>query len=220
MLYINTKNNITVTRVGNMAIKQIPINKKGLPALLETNILNALSHNNIIKLNNVDVDDNYVYLYFDYCEYNLKTYIEQCLPTNGLFNQLCEGVKYLHENNIIHRDLKPSNILITNNVVKICDFGLSKVYHANQTLSYNVASLWYRAPEIFLRKAYDYKMDIWSLGCILYEMMIREVPFKGDFKTQLYLIQQKKQYPTPILYHMLDINQCTRYNIMEVIDYL
>ena len=219
-MLISMNQNATVTRENNVAIKKIPLTKKGLSGLLEINILNTLHHDNIIKLLNVTIDEC-VCLYFDYCEFNLKTYIEQFFPINYsfLFKQLCEGVRYLHKNNIIHRDLKPSNILIHDGMIKICDFGLSKVYYANQKMSFNVASLWYRAPEIFMRVKYDYKMDIWSLGCILYEMMTNQVLFKGTKNTQFHLIQQKKDYPLPILYPMLDINQCTRYCIDDILLY-
>lgn len=219
-MILYTSENSTVTRINNVAIKQIPLTKKGLSGLLEISILNTLNHENIIKLHNTNVQENYINMYFDYCEYNLKTYINNFYPLDNtifLFKQICNGVHYLHHNHIIHRDLKPANILIKDNVIKISDFGLSKVYHANQTMSFNVASLWYRAPEIFLREKYDYKMDIWSLGCILYEMINEEAPFKGDKKTQLHLIRQKKEYQLPILYHMLDINQYTRYNINDII---
>lgn len=219
-MIIHTSNNSTVTKINNVVIKQIPLTKKGLSGLLEINILNTLNHKNIITLYNVDVNDQYICLYFDYCEYNLKTYINEFFPINiiFLFKQICEGVKYIHDNNIIHRDLKPANILINDGMVKIGDFGLSKLYHTNQHMSYNVSSLWYRSPEIFMRERYDYKMDIWSLGCILYEMKTKDPPFKGDNKTQLYLIRQKKEYDLPILYHMLDIDQHTRHSICDVIN--
>lgn len=105
------------------------------------------------------------------------------------------GLEYIHGRGIIHRDLKPSNILIfgdeknalgVNNVAKICDFGLAKpyTYQGNQTPS--TVTSWYRAPEIALGfPLYDYKVDIWSLGCIFYEMVakrafIPDVPDDND----------------------------------------
>lgn len=93
------------------------------------------------------------------------------------------GLEYMHSQKIIHRDLKPSNILIygedkdalgIGNVAKICDFGLSKpyTYQGNQTPS--TVTSWYRAPEIALGYPnYDYKSDVWSTGCILYEMILK-----------------------------------------------
>jgi serine/threonine protein kinase len=96
------------------------------------------------------------------------------------------GTEYLHNRKIIHRDLKPSNILIFGdekdiigipNVAKICDFGLSKPYTYQGSQTPNTVTSWYRAPEIALGYPdYDYKVDVWSLGCILFEMIAKK-PF-------------------------------------------
>jgi serine/threonine protein kinase len=89
------------------------------------------------------------------------------------------SAEYIHSLKIIHRDLKPCNVLVFEEEknVKICDFGLSKpfTFQGNQTPG--VVSSWYRAPEITLSNPhYDYKIDIWSLGCIFFEMICKE-PF-------------------------------------------
>lgn len=101
------------------------------------------------------------------------------------------AVEYMHSIKIIHRDLKPCNVLIFNDekdisgevgVAKICDFGLSKPFTTQGDQTPGVVSSWYRAPEVALGNPhYDYKIDIWSLGCIFFEM-ISKSPFiaSGD----------------------------------------
>lgn len=99
--------------------------------------------------------------------------------------QMLSGIKHLHSANIIHRDLKPSNIIINKDcTIKIIDFGLSRSYDTNMT-EY-VVTRWYRAPEVVLSpKEYEYKMDIWAIGCIMAELIIKQPLFKSDNYIQL-----------------------------------
>lgn len=94
--------------------------------------------------------------------------------------QMLSGVKHLHSANIIHRDLKPSNIIINkDSTIKIIDFGLSRSYDSNMT-EY-VVTRWYRAPEVVLSpKEYEHKMDIWAIGCIMVELILKEPLFRAD----------------------------------------
>ncbi len=94
--------------------------------------------------------------------------------------QMFLGIEYMHKNSIIHRDLKPANLLwfvSSDNkaAIKICDFGLSKICTTNEPMTPKVVTCWYRAPEICSRDpAYTFKSDIWSAGCILYEMVAKK----------------------------------------------
>lgn len=94
--------------------------------------------------------------------------------------QMLSGIKHLHSANVIHRDLKPSNIIINkDSTIKIIDFGLSRSYDPNMT-EY-VVTRWYRAPEVVLSpKEYEHKMDIWAIGCIMVELIIKEPLFRAD----------------------------------------
>jgi p38 MAP kinase len=85
--------------------------------------------------------------------------------------QILHGLRYVHQAGVIHRDLKPANILVNENCdLKICDFGLARVSEAVMT-GY-VATRYYRAPEIMLSwQKYDNEIDLWSVGCILAEMV-------------------------------------------------
>ena len=94
--------------------------------------------------------------------------------------QLKNGMQYLFEQNIIHRDLKPQNILVSNdNTLKICDFGFARHFDNNIMLGTICGSPLYMAPEIMNKNKYNSKVDLWSLGIIIYEMLFGVVPFTG-----------------------------------------
>ncbi|XP_076266271.1 mitogen-activated protein kinase rl isoform X2 [Rhynchophorus ferrugineus] len=129
-------------------------------------------------------------------------YIVQCLMETDLYKllktqrlsndhicyflyQILRGLKYIHSANVLHRDLKPSNLLLNTNCdLKICDFGLARVADPDHDhtgfLTEYVATRWYRAPEIMLNsKGYTKSIDIWSVGCILAEMLVNRPIFPG-----------------------------------------
>ncbi|KAF2590709.1 hypothetical protein F2Q70_00041151 [Brassica cretica] len=111
--------------------------------------------------------------------------------------QLLRGLKYIHSANVLHRDLKPGNILLNvNSELKICDFGLAHV--ASDAMTQYVGTKWYRAPELLLSSsAYTSAIDVWSVGCILLEMMTRTPLFPGrDRSDQLRSILEFLGSPT------------------------
>ena len=88
--------------------------------------------------------------------------------------QLLDGVSYLHSHRILHRDLKPQNLLLdTEGHIKLADFGLSRSFSLpTRVYTHEVITLWYRAPELLLGgKLYCTAIDLWSLGCIMIEMV-------------------------------------------------
>ena len=108
--------------------------------------------------------------------------------------QVFNGLKHMHEKTIAHRDLKPENILLSvpghisfddsdplSHEVKICDLGAAKVLSKQQLNTPYVVSRYYRAPELILgSNQYDCSIDIWSVGCILFELISRTPLFPGD----------------------------------------
>lgn len=101
-----------------------------------------------------------------------------------LMRDLLEGIAYLHDRKIVHRDLKTSNLLYSNEgILKICDFGLAR--KATQSLmTQEVITMWYRPPELLLGEYhYSVELDVWSVGCIMAELVLRDALFKG--KTEL-----------------------------------
>ena len=105
---------------------------------------------------------------------------------------MLQAVDYCHSHRIIHRDLKPQNLLVNNNnVMKLADFGLSRAFGVPmKPYTHEVITLWYRPPEILLgQKEYTTAVDIWSAGCIFYEMLTGKVLFKGDSEiNEIYII--------------------------------
>ena len=108
---------------------------------------------------------------------DLDYYIKQSKEPNfkslkRYMTHILLGLEYLHKKKIIHRDLKPSNILIIDRMAKIADFGLSKPYTFQGDQTPSVITSWYRAPEVMVGYPhYEYKIDVWSVGCIFFEMI-------------------------------------------------
>nr|XP_014346981.1 PREDICTED: mitogen-activated protein kinase 15 [Latimeria chalumnae] len=151
-------------------------------------------HPNIIKLLNVirAQNDKDIYLVFEYMETDLHAVIKKGnllkdIHMRYILYQLLKATKFIHSGNVIHRDQKPSNILLDADCfVKLCDFGLSRSMYqlqedqGNPALTEYVATRWYRAPEILLACArYTKGVDMWSIGCILGEMLLGKPLFPG-----------------------------------------
>ena len=96
--------------------------------------------------------------------------------------QICLAVKYLHDKRILHRDLKVLNVFISEDgLCKLGDFGVSKQLESSEVLtSTHVGTAYYLPPEICNNNSYDNKVDIWMLGCLLYELCSLSKPFEGD----------------------------------------
>eukprot|EP01017_Pseudomicrothorax_dubius_P025858 TRINITY_DN2837_c0_g1_i4.p1 TRINITY_DN2837_c0_g1~~TRINITY_DN2837_c0_g1_i4.p1 ORF type:complete len:218 (+),score=46.91 TRINITY_DN2837_c0_g1_i4:114-767(+) len=95
--------------------------------------------------------------------------------------QILKGLAFIHSKNIAHRDLKPENVLLTEDgIIKICDFGSSKMIDASGKNTPYIVSRYYRAPELILCiTKYTSAIDIWATGCILAELIMREPIFQG-----------------------------------------
>ncbi|MBA0757209.1 hypothetical protein Gotri_020319 [Gossypium trilobum] len=160
-----------------------------LTSLREINILASFNHPSIVKVKEVVVDDHdNVYMVMEYMEHDLKALMESMKwpfstsDVKCLMLQLLEGVKYLHDNWVLHRDLKTSNLLLSNQgELKICDFGMARQYGSPQKpYTTKVVTQWYRAPELLLgAKTYSTAVDMWSVGCIMAEMLAKQPLFKG-----------------------------------------
>jgi mitogen-activated protein kinase 15 len=136
-------------------------------------------------------NDKDLYLVFEFMEADLHNAIGQKIlkdiHNRFIMHQICKAMKYLHSADIIHRDLKPSNVLINSDChLKICDFGLARSL-SNDTedkdvvMTEEVATRWYRAPEVLLgSQTYDKSADVWSVGCILAELLIGKPIFPGN----------------------------------------
>ncbi|XP_041427927.1 MOK protein kinase L homeolog isoform X4 [Xenopus laevis] len=106
------------------------------------------------------------------------------LPENKLRHymyQLCKSLEHIHKNGIFHRDVKPENILIKQDVLKLGDFGSCRSLFSKQPYTEYISTRWYRAPECLLTDGYyTYKMDIWSAGCVFFEIASLHPLFPGS----------------------------------------
>jgi renal tumor antigen len=95
--------------------------------------------------------------------------------------QLLKSIEHMHRNGIFHRDIKPENILLTGETVKLADLGSCRGLYQDQPLTEYISTRWYRAPECLLTDGYySYKMDIWGIGCVMYEILSLCPLFPGD----------------------------------------
>jgi len=184
-------------RTGELAaLKRIRIENEdeGVPptALREISILKELSaHPNIVGLRDVILNEGKLFLVFDYLSMDLKKYIDsygagrilEMTTIKSLTYQLLRGMLFCHQRRVLHRDLKPQNLLIDNNGnLKIADFGLARAFGVPvRAYTHEVVTLWYRAPEVLLGSPrYSCPVDIWSVGCIMAELVTKKPLFQGD----------------------------------------
>ena len=177
------------------AMKRVNIgklsNKEKESSLNEIRILASLSHPNIIGYKEAffDQSTNTLNIVMEFAddgdlEKKIKNNLKKRLnfEENTIWNwiiQLLKGIKYLHDNRIMHRDLKCANIfLMKNGLLKLGDLNVSKFAKLGMA-STQTGTPYYCSPEIWKGKSYDYKSDIWSLGCIIYEICSLRPPFRG-----------------------------------------
>ena len=208
-------------------------------ALNEIRILYSLHHKNIIGYKDGFYDDsthtlNIIMELADdgdiagKIKYNQKKKLQ--FKENTIWKiliQIIQGLKYLHDNKIIHRDLKSANIfLMKNGVIKIGDLNVSKL--TNDNAKTQTGTPYYAAPEIWVDKPYNNKVDIWSVGCIIYEMCALCPPFRGTSLPNLALNIKKGVYPpipkqyskelSQIISQMLIVNANNRASCDQLLD--
>lgn len=167
----------------------------------EVTALLTLKHPNIVNMLTTTIFHDALVIELEFVELDLHRVIKghQELSINeiiidNLFEQILQGVAFIHEKGFAHRDLKPANILVTSDMkVKIADFGLAtKVVQGQIPFEKPVVTRWYRAPELILKfPFYGQSIDIWSLGCIYAEMKLKHVLWPSRNGTeQFYFILQ------------------------------
>ena len=147
-----------------------------------------LDNKNIVKLIDNFLYDNKHYLIFEYCSngdlYSLlkkRTRLTE-IEVQYYIQHLIQALIHLRDNNIIHRDIKLKNMYLTENMeFKLGDFGLAKkLFYFEEKCIDVVGTLHYMAPEIFEEKSYSFPADIWSIGVIMYALIIGKLPFNGE----------------------------------------
>ncbi|KFD65806.1 hypothetical protein M514_04710 [Trichuris suis] len=184
-----------------VALKEIRLEQEeGAPctAIREVSLLRELRHANVVTLHDIIYTDKTLTLVFEYLDSDLKQYMDACGNLLSMNNikifafQILRGLAYCHARRVLHRDLKPQNLLINQRgELKLADFGLARAKSVpTKTYSNEVVTLWYRPPDILLGCTdYSTHIDMWGVGCILYEMVTGRPFFPGrTVDEQLHLI--------------------------------
>eukprot|EP00927_Polykrikos_kofoidii_P046898 TRINITY_DN41004_c0_g1_i1.p1 TRINITY_DN41004_c0_g1~~TRINITY_DN41004_c0_g1_i1.p1 ORF type:complete len:748 (+),score=114.04 TRINITY_DN41004_c0_g1_i1:87-2330(+) len=161
----------------------------------EVDVLRRISHVNIVRFRDLKKSASHFYLVLEYCA---GGDLSQFLRERGrvqedtakmFLTQIAAGLCVLHRENVIHRDLKPQNILLSNSgnepVLKIADFGFARALQPQDMAATVCGSPLYMAPEILRHEPYDTRADLWSVGAILYELVLGRPPFSGANPMQL-----------------------------------
>ena len=203
----------------------------------EINIQSKLNHENIIRLYNVYETETEINIILEYASkgnlYNLilknKNGFSE-FQAYQYFIQMLNAVYFLHQNAIIHRDIKPENILISeNNKLKLCDFGWAKEVSVENRSTF-CGTFEYMAPEIVYSEKYDFGVDIWSLGILLYELLMGYSPFKGkdpksimvNIKFHELIFDKNKNLSDEcknLIKSLLEVNPQKRIKIRDIFDH-
>jgi calcium-dependent protein kinase len=157
----------------------------------EIEVLKICQHPNIIKLDDVFENQDYLYIVMEYLSGgDFFSFLEKRKfrlsedNARRISHQLATALYYLHSFGIAHRDMKPENILMVkptdDSDVKLVDFGLSKTFGPGETCKEPFGTLCYVAPEILLQRSYDRSVDLWSLGVIMHLMLSGTLPFDSE----------------------------------------
>lgn len=154
--------------------------------LREVKSLRKLSHPNIVKLKEVIRENDELFFVFEYMELNLYQLMkdkDRLFPESKVRSwsfQMLQGLAYMHKHGYFHRDLKPENLLITQDTVKVADFGLAREVRSQPPYTDYVSTRWYRAPEVLLQSNdYGAAIDMWAVGAIIAELFTLRPLFPG-----------------------------------------
>ncbi|CAD8064334.1 unnamed protein product [Paramecium sonneborni] len=210
---------VTDTITGMMTalkiIQKSVITSKGIQGLIKTEICiqSYIHHPNILKCYGVINDDKQIALVLELGDITLLNYRkEKTLNEKQIIDiiyQVLRGVSYLHQFGIIHRDIKPENILLQGEVVKLADLGIC--IKATNSQQY-CGTPGYMAPEITMNKRYDNKVDCYSVGVLIHELLFGKLPKVGqqiNGDTQLIKLMNR----------LLDVNVALRISCKQALEY-
>ncbi|XP_054991298.1 serine/threonine-protein kinase Nek4 [Sorex araneus] len=175
----------------------------------EAQLLSQLKHPNIVTYKESwEGGDGLLYIVMGFCEggdlyRKLKEQKGRPLPESQVvewFVQIAMALQYLHEKHILHRDLKTQNVFLTRtNIIKVGDLGIARVLENHCDMASTlIGTPYYMSPELFSNKPYNYKSDVWALGCCVYEMATLKHAFNAkDMNSLVYRIIEGKLPPMP-----------------------
>ena len=171
----------------------------------EAQSASLLNHPNIVQIYDVGEDDGNFYIVMEYIKgQTLKQIIKKrghlsLAETIDIMSQLTDGLSHAHESYIIHRDIKPQNIMVLDDgMVKITDFGIAMAVNASDLTQTNsvMGSVHYLPPEQASGRGSTIKSDIYSLGIVMYEMLMGVMPFRGETAVEIAMKQLKDPIPS------------------------
>eukprot|EP01134_Creolimax_fragrantissima_P004642 CFRG4642T1 len=236
-IHRQTKEEVAIKMVSHDSVEHVQTNNK------EIAILQSLHNPFVIGVKEVIQTRKYMCIILEFAkngdllEY-LNSFWDRCLTeveAQRVFFQITSGVSYLHNHNIIHRDLKPNNVLMDgNNNCKLSDFGLSKKLSETDMLTTACGSPIYAAPELLTREYFGRRVDVWSLGVILFNIGTGKMPFGVDASFSIPMIYEHisraRSFNIPpnckmgsgwheLLNMALDVNQERRATVPQLLDH-
>ena len=222
------------------AIKEIPIKNETENRIKEFQneavILSKFNSNNIVKYYGSSKDNNNIYILMECCNgETLKNFIDKHINDDTLIEEkiisniikkICIGIKEIHDKRIVHRDLKPEHIFMNDNMdIKIGGFGISKQLNSNQTHRKSInrtGTFNYMAPEISNDGIYNEKSDMWSLGCIIYELFTLNIYYKDAICREIKKIDSDiyNNKWQKLIDSLLQTDYKKRFDINQVIKFL
>ena len=222
------------------AIKEIPIKNETKEKIEsfknEAIILSKFNCENIVKYYDSSKKGNNFYILMEFCNgENLRSFIDKNMNDNTLIkesiiytliSQICNGIKEMHDKKIIHRDIKPDNIFMNENmIIKIGDFGVSKQLKSYKSYALTTKKLgteYYAAPEILTKGIYNEKSDIWSLGCIIYELLTLNTYYNDKFMDEIKQIDSNiyNEKWQELIDSLLELDYKKRFDINQVNKFL
>jgi len=223
-------------------IDKIAVGEKKEMLEREVDILKRIQHPNIIAVCEIYETDKHLYLVM---ELAMGGELFDAIVARGSYSekdaaditrQIADAVKYLHTKGIVHRDLKPENLLLADKNgkahIKIADFGLSKIMESQAVLQTACGTPGYVAPEILLGEGYNEEVDVWSIGVILYILLVGFPPFWGDTNQKLFekIMDGNYSFPSPywdkispsakdLIKHLLVVDPTKRFTPTQILEH-
>ncbi|XP_036143219.1 serine/threonine-protein kinase polo isoform X2 [Monomorium pharaonis] len=199
----------------------------------EIAIHQSLNHKHIVGFHGFFDDSNNIYIILELCRkrsmmelHKRRKALSEC-ETRYFMKQILDGVFYLHQHRIIHRDLKLGNLFLNDDLqVKIGDFGLAtRLEHDGERKKTVCGTPNYIAPEVLTKIGHSYEADIWSIGCIMYTLLVGKPPFETASLKETYTRIKQVQYKTPthiskpainMVANMLQLNPSKRPSVVKL----
>ncbi|XP_059835714.1 serine/threonine-protein kinase PLK1 [Hypanus sabinus] len=202
---------------------------------MEISIHKSLQHSNVVAFHGFFEDDNFVYVVLELCRRRslLELHKRRKAVTEPearyYLKQTILGTQYLHNNQVIHRDLKLGNLFLNDDMeVKIGDFGLATtVQYEGERKKTLCGTPNYIAPEVIGKKGHSFEVDVWSLGCIMYTLLVGKPPFETSCLKETYMRIKRNEYNIPkhvnpvaanLIQKMLRSDPSARPNIHELLN--